>query len=101
MIEHLHVKNYKCLRDVTVKLAPLTILVGPNDSGKSSLLQALALLRESAEQYVSSVSPCVFGGARAWPNSAWLGTAEPMLFEFSGSMPHRFSYFTRGAARGL
>src|ERR1041385_1396973 len=41
MIEHFHVENYRCLRDVSVDFGPLTILVGPNDSGKSTLLQAL------------------------------------------------------------
>ncbi len=41
MISRLHVQNFKCLRDVRVDLAPLTVLIGPNDSGKSSILQAI------------------------------------------------------------
>lgn len=57
MISRLHVQNYKCLRDVTVDFAPFTVLIGPNDSGKSSVLQAihdltpfLSLLRDPARQ---------------------------------------------------
>lgn len=41
MISRFHVQNYKCLRDVTIDFAPFTVLIGPNDSGKSSVLQAI------------------------------------------------------------
>jgi len=44
MIRKLSIRNYKCLRDVTVDLERFTVLVGPNASGKSSILQALDLL---------------------------------------------------------
>jgi predicted ATPase len=50
MIERITIQNYKCLRDVSVDLAPFTVLIGPNDSGKSSLLDAIvALGRPSSE----------------------------------------------------
>ncbi|MFB6265311.1 MAG: AAA family ATPase [Bradymonadaceae bacterium] len=41
MLERLEVQNFRCLRDVSLELEPLTILVGPNASGKSTLLDAL------------------------------------------------------------
>lgn len=41
-IQQLHVENFGCVRDATVELEPLTVLVGPNDSGKSMLLRALS-----------------------------------------------------------
>ncbi len=34
-------KNFRCLRDTTLDLTPLTVIVGPNASGKSSVLRAL------------------------------------------------------------
>jgi predicted ATPase len=37
----LHVTNYRALRDVTIDLTPVTALVGPNASGKSSVLRAV------------------------------------------------------------
>jgi hypothetical protein len=40
-IQQLHVENFGCVRDATVELEPLTVLVGPNDSGKSMLLRSL------------------------------------------------------------
>jgi predicted ATPase len=36
-------KNYRCLRDVTIDFEPLTVLVGGNGVGKSSVLRALQL----------------------------------------------------------
>ena len=44
MIEKLKLQNFKVLRDVDAKLRPLTVIVGPNGSGKASILQALQLL---------------------------------------------------------
>ena len=41
MIRSVHIENFRCLRDVTLELEPLTVLVGPNASGKSAILQAL------------------------------------------------------------
>ncbi len=41
MIRRVAIKNYRCLRDVELELSPLTVLVGPNASGKSSVLKAL------------------------------------------------------------
>ncbi len=40
-LEKLHIKNFLSLQDVTLPLKPLTVLVGPNASGKSNTLSAL------------------------------------------------------------
>jgi len=34
-------KNYRCFREATLRLSPLTVIVGANASGKSSLVRAL------------------------------------------------------------
>lgn len=44
MIRCVTIKNFKCLRDVTVNLEPFTVFVGTNGSGKTSFLQALDLM---------------------------------------------------------
>ena len=44
------VKNYRSLRDVDVRLGPLSVLVGPNGAGKSTLLDVLAFLGEAAQR---------------------------------------------------
>ncbi|QBH19201.1 DUF3696 domain-containing protein [Alcaligenes faecalis] len=47
MIEHIQLKNFKSVRDITVRLGRLTVLTGLNGSGKSTILQAFALLKQS------------------------------------------------------
>src|SRR3954469_19371132 len=44
MINKVSIRNFKCLREVQIDLERLTVFVGPNASGKSSILQALDLL---------------------------------------------------------
>ena len=43
-LEEVHIKNYLSLHEVKLSLKPLTVLVGPNASGKSNVLGALRLL---------------------------------------------------------
>ncbi|MFF5572547.1 AAA family ATPase [Streptomyces luteogriseus] len=49
MIDRLALHNFKAFRDASLPLGPLTLLTGLNSSGKSSVLQAIALLRQSYE----------------------------------------------------
>ncbi len=44
MIRQFHAENFKALRDVTVDLGQLTVLVGPNGGGKTSILEGMCLL---------------------------------------------------------
>ena len=50
MIERLQIENFRCLRHVDVPLRPLTVLIGPNDSGKSSFLDAVLLLQKDVRE---------------------------------------------------
>ncbi|WP_129630823.1 AAA family ATPase [Candidatus Oscillochloris fontis] len=47
MITSLHLQNFKCFSDQRIAFGPLTLLVGANASGKSSVIQSLLLLRQS------------------------------------------------------
>jgi predicted ATPase len=49
MLERIRLENFKSSRDVNIRLAPLTLLAGLNSSGKSTLLQAIGILRQSYE----------------------------------------------------
>src|SRR5688572_24180085 len=44
MITRLLVKNYKSLKSMDLRLRPLSVFVGPNNSGKSNILDAILLL---------------------------------------------------------
>lgn len=57
MITELHIENLKCLRDVTLSFAPFTVLIGANDSGKSSILDAIRILGRTAKHTI----PAAFG----------------------------------------
>lgn len=41
-IDWVRVENFRCVRQADIHLTPLHALIGPNDSGKSSLLHAIA-----------------------------------------------------------
>jgi predicted ATPase len=41
MIERIDVQNYRCFTRLSVDLAPLTVLVGKNDTGKTAFLSAV------------------------------------------------------------
>src|SRR5579862_1578375 len=48
MIDRMYVDGLKSLRNVDLDPGSINVLVGPNASGKSSLLQAILLLRQSS-----------------------------------------------------
>lgn len=43
MLTRLHVRNFKRFEDVDIELGKAVVLIGPNNSGKTTALQALAL----------------------------------------------------------
>jgi len=66
------VKNYKCLKDIDIPLTPIHVIIGQNDAGKTSLLQAMfALFRTS-----------VYPLSHAFPGK-WAGT--DLVFEHANS----------------
>lgn len=50
MLTRIKVKNYKGFKDAEIPIKPITILLGANSSGKSSMLQLLSLLQQTAEE---------------------------------------------------
>ena len=49
MITNITLQNFKCFRELEVNPKLITVFIGPNGAGKSSVLQALLLLKQSAE----------------------------------------------------
>lgn len=47
MLDRFSVKNFKAFQEAEIKIAPITIIVGPNNAGKSSLIQAIILLQQT------------------------------------------------------
>ncbi|WP_428658106.1 AAA family ATPase [Runella sp.] len=48
MLQRIHIENFKSLKNVTLDLQRVNVLIGPNNSGKTNLLKALELLKMSA-----------------------------------------------------
>ena len=47
MITNIALENFKCFRQVSINPKRLTVLIGPNGTGKSSVLQVLVLIKQS------------------------------------------------------
>jgi predicted ATPase len=50
MLRKIRIQNFKCLKDTNdIEIRPITFLVGPNSSGKSSVFQAILALKQTVE----------------------------------------------------
>jgi predicted ATPase len=75
MLKKLTLHNFKSTDDLKLALGPLTVLTGLNGSGKSSVLQSIALLKQSLDADSS--------GRRMALRGPWvhLGRSEDVLFD--------------------
>lgn len=53
MLTRLRVRNFKTLQDIDVPLGQAVVFVGPNNSGKTSALQALALWQSGVREWLA------------------------------------------------
>ncbi len=97
MLKQVHITNFKCLRDVTVQLGDFTVLIGPNDSGKSSFLSVIRSLAKFADDGGRS-----FRGANSLGNCVWRKEADRTIaWEVIGEARQRvFEYRLELAADG-
>ncbi|MFH1438809.1 MAG: AAA family ATPase [Pseudomonadota bacterium] len=49
-IQKVEVTNYKCIGNIKAELHPFTVLIGPNDSGKTSFMEAIHLVSRLANE---------------------------------------------------
>ncbi len=70
MIASVAFRNFKALRETSLVLAPFNLVIGPNGSGKTSLIQALLRLRTLAKLPLAEGEPKTGGPQiefRFWP----------------------------------
>jgi len=53
MLTHIRIKNFKSLSDINFELGAAVVLIGPNNSGKTTALQALALWHLGLTQWLA------------------------------------------------
>ncbi len=76
MIKTVSLKNFKCFQGLDLPCSGLTLLCGLNGAGKSSILQALLLLRQSFESGDLEVGRLLLGGPHVD-----IGTGRDVLSE--------------------
>lgn len=76
MLTKLALKNFKCFEDASFGFRALTMLTGLNSTGKSTVLQAMLLLRQSHEDRILHSEGITLDGPLVQ-----LGTARDVLFE--------------------
>ena len=83
MITRFQIQNYKALRDVTLNLTPMHVLIGPNDSGKTSILEALVSLCRSVDHRLREA----FVGSWQGAELVWKGDIDQIVaFEARGNV---------------
>lgn len=75
LLSGLHVQNFRSLYEVNLELKPLTIIIGPNASGKSNLFKALEFLydavagdRQEWQAYDAQIDDLVWYGVNEFGN---------------------------------
>jgi len=66
MLKRIRVRGFKSLADIEVKFPALTVLFGPNASGKSNLLDALLILSRIAAE--RTLADSLSGPVRGYPD---------------------------------
>lgn len=93
MLSQLTIQRYKSLYDVTLDLEPLTVLIGPNNSGKSNVCEALFVMShllkwrgKHTEEFIEvGVGRILEGAARLpkyqnWSDKFWRRKTDLMAF---------------------
>ena len=78
-LQKIHIKNFLSLRDVELPLKRLTVLVGPNASGKSNVLRALQIF----PMLIASEEPPTAAFIR---DRLWAGDASSITFQLQAKV---------------
>ena len=97
MIRSAYFRNYRSLRDVKLSLEPLTVIVGPNSSGKTSILQGLQAISGCGLNHPS----VLYRGLDHPVLARSAGTRDPLVLAIEGDwdrLPGRLQLtFSEGA----
>ena len=89
MITRIEVLNYKCLQDIRQDVSPLQVLVGPNASGKSTLLDVLRFIRDLFNE--GTLEPVIRQRSQSFEELIWREgskqPAEPIEFLIEATVP--------------
>lgn len=86
MLNNLVIKNFKSWGEANISFQPFTGFFGPNSSGKTSLLQFILLLKQTAESSDRGQA-LDLGGSRSFVE---LGTFQDMVTKHDLTLPFKF-----------
>jgi predicted ATPase len=85
VITEFHAKDYGPLKDVSCKLTPLHAFIGPNDSGKSTLLRGIV----TTLNYATQLQPVFLHAQQPWRLAVSL--ADGTRFDWAANRPPTFA----------
>ena len=83
-IKELEIDNFKCFSKIRFEFGNLNLLAGSNGCGKSSVIQALLMLRQSYKQFASFSVLSTYG---MYTN---LGNAKDIIYETAEELRMHF-----------
>lgn len=83
MLTKIRVENYKGFKEAEIPIKPITILLGANSSGKSSMLQLLLLLQQTAEEASISYKSAL----KIFGNRISVGKLENLFYGLNSKIP--------------
>ena len=89
MLKFLHLEDYRCFKDTTLELKKLTIAVGKNNAGKSTIIEALRIISYALSKPIFRNIPD--GLALDFPRKAkCINVNGKMLKINTGTIPHNY-----------
>jgi putative ATP-dependent endonuclease of OLD family len=84
LIEKARIKNFRSLKNVAVNLSPITLLVGANNSGKTTFLRALQLAFKGDGRFVSHEDLFIGKDGKSLPKAERIITIDVKIVPFEG-----------------
>lgn len=89
------IKNVRSIESLQLKISPLTVLIGENGSGKSTIIECLELLRKAVEPDFIEKVYTVHGGAAALLRKGATSLTLGLTIEESDRSKPTIEYFFR------
>ena len=103
-ITAVRIRHFRCLRAVDVFLSPLTVLIGENNAGKTSILDALHAAIGSGQRQLSEDDVFLDAGETKPPRDRTIEVVRKTLGEMSAqqlSMPYPLEFNGRQLPTGM